>query len=119
MSAGKPQVHRVTGAIHCNMAVNPLSVEAQVQGSVVMGLGMFLEGAEITLIDGHVQQRNFDTYRVPRITDTPEVKVYIVPSMDAPTGAGEPGLPPIAPAVANAMSTLTGQPVRALPLREA
>lgn len=118
MRAGRPQVHRVTGAIHCNMAVNPLSVEAQVQGSVVMGLGMLLRGAEITLVDGEVQQRNFDTYRVPRISDVPEVDVHIVPSMDAPTGAGEPGLPPIAPAIANAMRRLTGEPVRALPLRD-
>lgn len=113
----RPKVHGITSAIHCNTAVNPRSVEAQVQGAVLMGLGTTLPGAEITLKDGEVQQSNFDTYKVARITDMPEIEVHIVPSSENPTGAGEPGLPPVAPAIANAVFSLTGRPVRSLPIR--
>ena len=116
IEGGRPKVHRVTSAIHCNTAVNPRSVEAQVQGASLMGIGMTIDGAEITLVDGEVQQSNFDTYKVARITDMPPIDVHIVPSTDAPTGVGEPGLPPIAPAIANAVFALTGKPVRSLPI---
>lgn len=120
LEGGRPKVHRVTSAIHCNLAVNPLSVEAQVQGATLMGIGTTLEGAEITLKDGEVQS-NFDTYKVARITDMPAIDVHIVPSDDNPTGVGEPGLPPIAPAIAPAIAkavfALTGEPVRSLPIR--
>ena len=112
-----PKLHRVTSAIHCNLAVNPRSVEAQIEGSVVMAIGTTLEGAEITLRDGEVGQGNFDSYTMPRMTDTPPVEVHIVPSDDPPTGVGEPGLPPLAPAMANAIFALTGKPVEALPIR--
>jgi isoquinoline 1-oxidoreductase beta subunit len=71
--------------------------------------------SEITLVKGRVQQRNFDTYRPLRITEMPAVDVHIVPTGAAPTGVGEPGVPPIAPAVANALFHLTGQRVRKLP----
>jgi isoquinoline 1-oxidoreductase beta subunit len=117
MDNGRPKVHHVTGAIHCNTAVNPTAVEAQVQGAAIMGIGMTLEGAEITLKHGEVQQRNFDTYKVARMPDIPPIDVHIVPSTDAPTGVGEPGLPPIAPAIANAVRALTGKSLRALPYR--
>ncbi|AXF06384.1 xanthine dehydrogenase family protein molybdopterin-binding subunit [Paraburkholderia hospita] len=112
---GRPVLHRVTAGVHCNLAVNPRSVEAQVQGAAVMGLSMCLPGAAITLKDGEVEQSNFGDFTVARITDIPEFDVHIVPSADAPTGMGEPGLPPLAPAFANAIASLTGKPQRQLP----
>ncbi|MFM0513583.1 xanthine dehydrogenase family protein molybdopterin-binding subunit [Paraburkholderia sp. RL17-373-BIF-A] len=115
LQEGRPVLHRVTGGVHCNLAVNPRSVEAQVQGAAVMGLSMCLPGSAITLKDGVVEQSNFGDFTVARITDTPTFDVHIVPSADAPTGMGEPGLPPLAPAFANAIASLTGKPQRQLP----
>jgi len=112
---GQPVLHRATAGVHCNLAVNPRSVEAQVQGAAVMGLSMCLPGGAITLKDGVVQQGNFGDFSVARITDMPEFAVHLVPSADAPKGIGEPGLPPLAPAFANAIAQLTGKPVRQLP----
>lgn len=114
---GQPRLLRVTAGVHCNLAVNPRSVEAQVQGAAVMGLSMCLPGAAITLKDGVVEQSNFGDFPVARITDMPEIGVHIVPSAEPPTGMGEPGLPPLAPAFANAVARLTGQPLRALPFQ--
>src|SRR5213079_3122766 len=113
----QPFLHRVTSGVHCNLAVNPRSVEAQVQGAAVMGLSMCLPGAAITLKDGEVQQSNFGDFAVPRITDMPEFAVHIVPSAEPPTGMGEPGLPPLAPAFANAIARITGKPLRELPFK--
>ncbi len=112
---GRPVLHRVTAGVHCNLAVNPRSVEAQVQGAAVMGLSMCLPGSAITLKDGVVEQSNFGDFTVARITDMPEFDVHIVPSAEPPTGMGEPGLPPLAPAFANAIARLTGKPLRQLP----
>jgi isoquinoline 1-oxidoreductase beta subunit len=112
---GRPALHRVTAGVHCNLAVNPRTVEAQVQGAAVMGLSMCLPGSAITLKDGVVEQSNFGDYTVARITDIPEFDVHIVPSAEPPTGMGEPGLPPLAPAFANAIARLTGKPQRKLP----
>lgn len=112
---GVPKLHRVTGAIHCNRAVNPMSIEAQAQGAILMGLGATLPGAAITLKDGVVEQQNFSEYTVARMPDMPKVEIYIVPSNDPPTGMGEPGLPPLAPAFANAIAKLTGKRLRKLP----
>ncbi|MGJ7497764.1 molybdopterin cofactor-binding domain-containing protein [Variovorax sp. RT4R15] len=112
---GQPVLDRVTSGVHCNLAVNPRSVEAQVQGAAVMGLSMCLPGSAITLKEGEVQQGNFGDFTVARITNMPEFDVHIVPSADAPTGMGEPGLPPLAPAFANAIARLTGNPLRQLP----
>ena len=114
---GRAVLHRVTAGVHCNLAVNPRTVEAQVQGAAVMGLSMCLPGAAITLKDGVVEQGNFGDFTVARITDMPEIAVHVVPSADAPTGMGEPGLPPLAPAFANAIARLTGKPVRDLPFK--
>ncbi|MEM6985274.1 MAG: xanthine dehydrogenase family protein molybdopterin-binding subunit [Pseudomonadota bacterium] len=114
---GRPRVHKVTSCIHCNTAVNPKSVEAQIQGSTLMGIGMMIDGAQITFKDGEVQQSNFHDYKVARMPDMPDIEVHIVPSQDPPTGVGEPGLPPIAPAVANAVFALTGKPVESLPMK--
>jgi isoquinoline 1-oxidoreductase beta subunit len=114
---GTPKLHQVTAGVHCNLAVNPKSVEAQVQGAALMGLSMCLPGAAITLKDGVVEQSNFGDFVVPRITDMPMIAVHIVPSADAPTGVGEPGVPPLAPAFANAIARLTGKPLRELPFK--
>lgn len=112
---GRPVLHEVTAGVHCNLAVNPRTLEAQVQGAALMGLATCLPGNAITLKDGVVDQRNFGDYVVPRITDMPKFAVHLVPSAEPPTGMGEPGLPPLAPAFANAVAQLTGKPLRQLP----
>jgi isoquinoline 1-oxidoreductase beta subunit len=112
---GAPKLHKVTAGVHCNLAVNPLTIEAQVQGAALMAVGTTLPGAAITLKDGVVEQSQFSDYTVARMNDMPQVAVFIVPSLDAPTGMGEPGLPPLAPAFANAVSRLTGKRLRKLP----
>jgi len=114
---GTPTLHSVTAGVHCNLVINPQSLEAQVQGAAAMGLSMCLPGAAITLKDGVVEQSNFSDFVVPRITDMPQIAVYSVPSGDAPTGMGEPGLPPLAPAFANAIASLSGKPLRELPFK--
>jgi isoquinoline 1-oxidoreductase beta subunit len=112
---GTPRLHRAVAGVHCNLAVNPLSIAAQVEGAALMALGTTLPGAAITLKDGVVQQQNFGDYTVARMNDMPQVEVHIVPSNDPPTGLGEPGLPPLAPAFANALFKLTGKRLRKLP----
>jgi isoquinoline 1-oxidoreductase subunit beta len=114
---GTPRLHSVTAGVHCNLAVNPLSVQAQVQGAALMGLSTCLPGAAITLKDGVVEQSNFGDFVVPRITDMPAIAVHIVPSAEPPTGMGEPGLPALAPAFANAVARLTGKTPRELPFK--
>ena len=112
---GQPKLHKVTAGVHCNRAVNPLTVEAQIQGAALMALGTTLPGAAITLKEGVVEQENFADYTLARITDMPQIDVFIVPSNDAPTGIGEPGLPSLAPAFANAIAKLSGKRLRKLP----
>lgn len=115
MENDKPKIHKATAAIHCNQPVNPKSIEAQVQGAALMAIGTTLNGSRITLKDGVVQQSNFHDYTVARMPEMPEIAVHIVPSNDPPTGVGEPGLPPLAPAIANAVFALTGKRLRELP----
>jgi isoquinoline 1-oxidoreductase beta subunit len=115
MRDGQPVLHRVTAGVACGTAVNPLSVEAQVQGAALMALGTTLPGAAITLKDGVVQQSNFGDYTVARMPQMPAIAVHIVPSTEPPSGMGEPGLPPLAPAFANAIARITGKPLRSLP----
>ncbi len=114
VDGGRIRVHRVTSAIDCGTAVNPLTIEAQVQSAMVFGLSAALYG-KITLADGRVQQGNYDDYPVLRFDEMPQMAVHIVPSSAAPTGVGEPGTPPIAPAVANAVFAATGKRLRNLP----
>ncbi|WP_135506454.1 xanthine dehydrogenase family protein molybdopterin-binding subunit [Roseovarius aestuariivivens] len=116
---GMPKVHRVWCAIDCGVAVNPNVVRAQIEGGIGFGLGSVLFD-EVTLGEGGtVQQKNFDTYRMLRINEMPEVLVEIIDSSADPTGVGEPGTPPIGPAVANAWRALTGQTVTQLPFTRA
>jgi isoquinoline 1-oxidoreductase beta subunit len=113
----RPRIHRVTAAVNLGLAVNPLTVESQVQGGLVFGLTQLVPGGEITLREGRVVQSNFDSYRPPYMRDAPaSIDVHIVASTEDPTGVGEPGTPPIAPAVANALARLTGKRYRSLPL---
>ncbi len=114
---GKPVIGAVTAGVHCNLCVNPRTVEAQVMGAAVMALSTTLPGAAITFKDGAVEQSNFGDYPVARITDAPKIAVHIVPSSDPPKGMGEPGLPPFAPALANALRRATGKPLRELPFK--
>ncbi|WP_163390601.1 xanthine dehydrogenase family protein molybdopterin-binding subunit [Enterovibrio norvegicus] len=113
---GEIVVERVVCAVDCGVAINPSNIEAQMQGGIGFGLSQTLE-SEITLKDGAVVQSNFHDYKVLRFAQMPTIDVHIVPSAELPTGVGEPGTPPIAPAVANAVFALTGQRLTDLPLR--
>jgi isoquinoline 1-oxidoreductase subunit beta len=115
-AGGKLRVHRVVAAVDCGAVVNPDSIEHQVEGAVAYGLSAALRGA-ITLEKGAVVQGNFDDYEPLRIHEMPAVEVHVASSAEPPGGIGEPGLPPIAPAVANALFAATGKRVRTLPLR--
>lgn len=110
------RVDRVVAVIDCGTVVNPDIVKAQVEGAIALGLSTAL-GDELTLTDGLVDQSNFHDYQVLRMNAMPEVEVYFIESDLPPTGVGEPGTPPIAPAVANALAALTGQTFTRLPLR--
>jgi isoquinoline 1-oxidoreductase subunit beta len=112
---GQPVLKRVTAGVHCNRCINPRTVEAQVMGSVVMALATTLPGHTITLKDGLVEQGNFHQLTMARLPQAPRVDVHIVPSNDPPKGMGEPGLPPLAPAFANAIARLTGKRHREMP----
>lgn len=116
MADGKVVVDRVVCAIDCGLAVNPDIVKAQMESGIVYGLSAAL-AEEITLKDGKVKQANFDGYPVIRMPDVPAIEVHIVPSAEAPTGVGEPGLPPVAPALANAIHKATGRWITKLPLK--
>jgi isoquinoline 1-oxidoreductase beta subunit len=113
---GAVRVHRVVCAVDCGQVVNPDSVKAQMEGGIIFGLTAALKD-EITLANGRVEQRNFHDYPMLRINEAPAIEVYIVPSTERPTGVGEPGVPPVAPAVANAIFAATGKRVRKLPIR--
>jgi isoquinoline 1-oxidoreductase subunit beta len=116
VEGGRVRVHRVVCAVDCGTAVNPAGVAAQMESGVVYGLSAALFG-EITLRDGRVQQSNFHDYRPLRLSESPAIEVHIVPSTEPPSGVGEPGVPPIAPAVANAVFAATGKRLRRLPMR--
>jgi isoquinoline 1-oxidoreductase beta subunit len=116
---GLPRVERVVCAVDCGVAVNPDVIRAQMEGGIGFGLGAAL-WSEITIEKGgRVAQSNFHDYRTLRIDEMPKVEVHIVPSTEAPTGVGEPGVPPIAPAVANAFFHLSGKRVHRLPFSRA
>jgi isoquinoline 1-oxidoreductase beta subunit len=110
------RVHRVVCAVDCGIVVNPNIAAQQVESSVLFGLSAALAG-EITIEGGRVQQSNFSDYPVLRMPDAPQVDTVFMPSAEPPEGMGEPAVPPVAPAVANALFKLTGQRLRSLPLR--
>jgi isoquinoline 1-oxidoreductase subunit beta len=111
---GKIRVHRVVAAVDCGIVVNPDGVHQQIESAIVYGLSAALHGA-ITLENGRVMQSNFHDYAPLKFSEMPQVEVHFVASSEAPTGIGEPGLPPIAPAVANAVFKLTGKRMRRMP----
>jgi isoquinoline 1-oxidoreductase beta subunit len=113
---GAVRVHRVVCALDCGLVINPDTVRAQIEGGIIFGLTAALK-TEITLKEGRVEQGNFDDYQMLRIFESPEIAVHIVPSGENPTGVGEPGVPPVAPALANAIFAATGKRVRRLPIR--
>ncbi len=117
VSNGAVRIHRVACAIDCGLAVNPLGVEAQMQSAINFGLAQTLK-SEITVTNGRVNESNFHDYEVLRMRDAPpSIDVHIVPSTDPPGGCGEPGVPPVAAAVGNAVFAATGKRVRKLPIR--
>src|SRR6266568_6767452 len=115
MDKDQPRVHRVVAAVDCGQVVNPAILEQQIQGGIVYGLGNALR-AKITIEKGRVVQGNFDDYAPLRMDETPAVEVYAVPSAEAPTGIGEPSVPPVAPALCNAIYAATKKRIRALPI---
>ena len=116
LADGKPKVERVVCAVDCGVAVNPDMVRAQMESGIIFGLSAALYG-EITLKNGQVAQSNYHDYQIVRLPETPKIEVHIVSSSAKPTGVGEPGVPPLAPALANAVFAATGKPVRRLPIR--
>jgi isoquinoline 1-oxidoreductase beta subunit len=102
--------------VDCGRAINPDIVKAQMEGGIIFGLTAALK-TEITLKDGRVQQTNFHDYQMLRMFESPEIEVFIVPSDENPTGVGEPGVPPVAPALTNAIFAVTGKRIRRLPIR--
>ena len=116
MTDGNIHVHKVTCVVDCGLAVNPDIVRAQLEGAVMFALTATLYG-QIDLDDGAVVQSNFHNYPILRMNESPAVDVVIINSQTPPTGIGEPGVPPLAPAVANAVYRATGQRLRDLPLK--
>jgi isoquinoline 1-oxidoreductase beta subunit len=112
---GSFTVDRVVCAVDCGIAVNPDVIKAQMEGGIAYALSAALR-EEVTLTEGEVQEGNFDRYRILRIDEMPEVEVHIVASTEAPTGVGEPGVPPLAPALANAIFAATGKRIDRLPI---
>jgi isoquinoline 1-oxidoreductase beta subunit len=115
-SDGAPRVHKVWCAVDCGVAVNPNIIKAQMEGGIGYGLGAVLFDAVMLGKGGKIMQSNFHDYRSIRINEMPDVAVEIIKSAESPTGVGEPGVPPIGPAVANAWRKLTNAPVRQLPI---
>ncbi len=112
---GRLRIHRITCVIDCGQTVNPRIIESQLESGIVYGLSAALWG-DITLRGGRVQQQNFNDYRVLRLNEAPEIDVLILPSDAPPGGIGETGVPPVAPAVCNAIFAATGKRLRSLPI---
>lgn len=110
------KVHRVVAAVDCGRVVNPLTAEAQVSGAIIYGMTAALK-TEITIDKGRVVQANFDTVPPVRMNEVPQIEVHFVPSDETPTGLGEPAVPPLAPAIANAVFAATGKRIRKLPIK--
>jgi isoquinoline 1-oxidoreductase/isoquinoline 1-oxidoreductase beta subunit len=118
VEANRVRVHRVVAAVHCGTVVNPGLVAAQVESAVIYGLSAALK-QQVTFRRGRAQETNFAAYRSLRMFECPVIETHIVPSSDPPTGIGEPGLPPVAPALCNAIFAATGRRIRTLPIEAA
>ena len=114
VSDGNIRVHRVTCALDCGLVVNPDIVRGQMEGGIIFGLTAALK-SHVTLKDGAIAESNFHDYPLLRLDETPQIDVHIVPRESPPTGVGEPGTPPIAPAVGNAVFAATGVRLRRMP----
>jgi len=112
---GAVKIHRVVAVVDCGMIVNPEIIRRQIEGAIVYGLSAALYG-KITFKNGRVEQGNFNDYPILRMNEMPKVEVHILPSTEAPGGIGEPGTPPIAPALTNAIFAATGKRLRSLPI---
>lgn len=112
---GVVKVHRVVCAVDCGKIVNPDTIKAQMESGITFGLSAALYG-QITLKNGRVEQGNFHDYQLVRMAAMPKVEVHIIDSQEPPGGVGEPGVPPIAPAVANALFAVSGVRMRSLPM---
>ena len=109
------KVHKVFCSVDCGQTVNPMTIRAQIQGSIIFGMGATLN-SEMTVKNGRVNESNFDDYPVVRFDESPQIKVFILKNNEKPGGVGEPGLPPIAPAIANAVFAASGKRIRKLPI---
>ena len=109
------KVHKVTSVVDCGQTVNPMTIRAQIQGSIIFGLGAAIK-SEMTVKNGRVNESNFDDYQVIRMDEAPDINVHIIKNNASPGGVGEPGLPPIAPAIANAVFAASGRRIRKLPI---
>ena len=114
LKAAKLKVERIVAAVDCGVAIDPDVVTAQIEGAIGFALAIALRN-QVTFKDGLVEQSNFDDYEPARMREMPRVEVHIVKSTERPTGIGEPGVPPVAPAIANAIAAATGKPLRSLP----
>jgi len=110
------RVHNVTCVVDCGQTVNPMTIRAQMQSAIVFGISATLK-SEITVNKGKVDQSNYDNYKVLRMDEMPRIDVHIIKNNEYPGGVGEPGLPPIAPAITNAVYAATGKRIRKLPIR--
>jgi isoquinoline 1-oxidoreductase beta subunit len=110
----KIKIDKVTALIDCGWYVNPNIIRAQMEGSIVMAMGAAMTH-ETHFKDGKAVEKNFNTYKMPRINDIPEIEVHIMENEEKAGGVGEPGLPPFAPALCNALFDLTGKRIRKLP----
>ncbi len=117
-TSGEVRVHKVVCAVDCGMTVNPDIIKRQMESSIIYGMSALFHG-RISIKGGRIEQGNFDQYPVLRMNEAPKVEVHIVPSKEAPGGVGEPGLPPLAPAVVNAVFAATGKRLRTLPIDSA
>ncbi len=115
MENDKPRLHRVVGVLDCGQVVNPNILEQQIQGAAIFGLANALR-AHITIDKGRIVQGNFDDYAPLRMSEAPAVEAYFVQNTESPTGAGEPPIPPLAPALCNAIYAATKKRIRALPI---
>ena len=113
--SNKVKVHKITCVVDCGQTVNPMTIRAQMQGAIVYGLGATIK-SEITVKNGQIDQSNYNDYEVLRMNEMPQVDVHIIKNNEEPGGVGEPGLPPIAPAVTNAVFAATGKRIRKLPI---